>query len=183
MTNSVEPTPEEKIYRRVLFVAGFDGWSVVIVAGLGTVLSLLFGSLTGILIGLLLIGAGVMELHGRRLLQRRNADGMRWLVRAQLFLLGVIVVYCASRLGSFDAETAMGNMTPDMEAALTEAGLNKADIVPLVHMTFVATYSILAIISLIFQGGLALYYRSRIGGVTAALAPPPPIVTTNYSVL
>jgi hypothetical protein len=183
MTNSVEPSPEEKIYRRVLFVAGFDGWSVVAVAGLGTLLSVLFGSLNGILIGLLLIGAGAMELHGRRLLRRRDAGGMRWLVRAQLFLLSVILVYCASRLGSFDAETAMGNMTPDMEAALTEAGLNKADIVPLVHMTFVATYSILAIISLLFQGGLSLYYRSRIGRVTAALTPPPPIVTTNYSVL
>ena len=104
-------------------------------------------------------------------------------MRAQLFLLSVILVYCASRLGSFDAETAMGNLTPDMEAALTEAGLNKADIVPLVHMTFVATYSILAIISLGFQGGLALYYRSRIGRITAALTPSPPVVTTNYSVL
>ena len=183
MTNSVEPTPEEKVYRRVLFVAGFDGWSVVIVAGLGTLLSLLFGSLTGILVGLLLIGAGVMELHGRRLLQRRNADGMRWLVRAQLFLLGVILVYCASRLGSFDAETAMGNLTPDMEAALTEAGLSKADILPLVQTAFVGTYALLAILTLVFQGGLTLYYRSRTGRVTTALTPPPPIVTTNYSVL
>ena len=66
MTNSVEPTPEEKAYRRVLFVAGFDGWSVVVVAGLGALLSLVFGSLSGILIGLLLVGAGVVELHGRR---------------------------------------------------------------------------------------------------------------------
>lgn len=182
MTNSVEPTPEEKTYRRVLFVAGFDGWSVVIVAGLGMLLSLLFGSLNGIFVGLLLIGAGAMELHGRRLLRRRNAAGMRWLVRAQLFLLSVILVYCASRLGSFDAETAMGNLTPDMEAALTEAGLAKADILPLVQTAFVATYAILALLTLIFQGGLALYYRSRTDRVAAHLTPPP-VAPINYSVL
>jgi hypothetical protein len=173
MTNSVEPTPEEKVYRRVLFVAGFDGWSVVIVAGLGALLSLLFGSLNGILVGLLLIGAGAMELHGRRLLRRRNADGMRWLVRAQLFLLSVILVYCASRLGSFDAESAMGNLTPDMESALSEAGLAKADILPLVQTAFVTTYALFAILTLVFQGGLALYYRSRIARVTTFLAQPP----------
>jgi hypothetical protein len=182
MTNSVEPTPEEKVYRRVLFVAGFDGWSVIVVAGLGTLLSLLFFSLTGIFVGLLLVGAGVMELHGRRLLRRRDADGMRWLVRAQLFLLSVILVYCSSRLGSFDAETAMGNLTPEMEAALGEAGLAKADILPLVHTTFVATYATVAIVSLLFQGGLALYYRKRVGRVTAFLAQPPGMAA-NYSVL
>ena len=174
MTNSVEPTPEEKVYRRVLFVAGFDGWSVVVVAGLGLLLSLLFGSLTGIFVGLLLIGAGAMELHGRRLLRRRNAEGMRWLVRAQVFLLGVILVYCVSRLGSFDAETAMGNLTPDMQAALTEAGLTTADLMPLVHGAFLATYSVVAVVSLFFQGGLALYYRNRTARVTAFLAGAPP---------
>ncbi len=173
MTNSVETTPEEKMYRRVLFVSGFDGWSVVIVAGLGTLLSLLFTSLNGIFVGLLLIGAGAMELHGRRLLRRRNAEGMRWLVRAQVFLLGVILVYCVSRLGSFDAETAMGNLTPEMQAALNEAGVTTADLMPLVHVAFFATYAIVAVVSLFFQGGLAMYYRSRTARVTAFLTGSP----------
>jgi hypothetical protein len=173
MTNSAEPSPEEKVYRRVLFVAAFDGWSVVGVACFGTLLTLLFGDLTGILVGLLVISAGVMELHGRRRLRRRDAGGMRWLARAQLFLLAVILVYCVSRLGSFDAETAMGNLTPDMEAALNEAGLTRADIQPLVHATFVTTYAVVAVVSLIFQGGLALYYRRRTDRVTAFLAQPP----------
>src|SRR6478735_1093385 len=176
MTNSVETTPEEKMYRRVLFVSGFDGWSVVIVAGLGTLLSLLFTSLNGIFVGLLLIGAGAMELHGRRLLRRRNAEGMRWLVRAQVFLLGVILVYCVSRLGSFDAETAMGNLTPEMQAALNEAGVTTADLMPLVHVAFFATYAIVAVVSLFFQGGLAMYYRSRTARVTAFLTGSPPSV-------
>lgn len=181
MTNSAAPSPEEKVYRRVLFIAAFDGWSVIGVAGLGTLLTLVFGNLSGVLVGLLIGGAGVMELKGRRLLLQRDAGGMRWLVRAQLFLLGVILVYCATSLGSFDAETAMGNLTPDMDAALAESGVTKADLQPLVHATFVATYAVLAVLSLIFQGGLAAYYRSRTARVTAFLTPP--VEPANYSVL
>jgi len=173
MTNSAEPSPDEKVYRRVLFVAGFDGWSVVGIATAGTLLALLLGDLGSMLVGGLIVAAGAMELHGRRRLQRRDAGGMRWLIRAQMFLLTVILVYCVTRLGSFDAETAMGNLTPDMEAVLTEAGLSRADIAPLVRTTFIATYATVAVVSLLFQGGLALYYRSRAPRVTAALARPP----------
>lgn len=173
MTNSTQPSPEEKVYRRVLFISAFDGWSVVGVAGLGILLTLAFGNLTGVLVTLLIGAAGAMELKGRRLLLRRDASGMRWLVRAQMFLLGVILVYCATRLGSFDAETAMGNLTPDMEAALAESGITKADLLPLVHATFVATYAVLSVITLVLQGGLMAYYRSRTARVTAFLAQPP----------
>jgi len=38
---------------------------------------------------------------------------------------------------------------------------------------FYATYGTVAVLSLVFQGGLALYYRSRTARVTAALAAPP----------
>jgi len=182
MTNSTASSPEEKVYRRVLFIAALDGWSVIGAAGLGTLVTLVFGDLGGSFVGLLVAGAGAMELHGRRQLRRRDAGGMRWLVRAQTFLLGVILIYCVSRLGSFDPETAMANLTPDMEVALREAGLTRADIQPLVHATFVATYATVAALTLIVQGGLTLYYRSRTPRVTAFLAAPP-VAPTHYSVL
>jgi hypothetical protein len=182
MTNSTAPSPEEKVYRRVLLIAALDGWSVIGAAGLGTLISLALLNLSGVFVGLLVAATGAMELHGRRRLLRRDAAGMRWLVRAQTCLLSVILVYCVTRLGSFDAETAMGNLTPDMEAALAESGLSKADLLPLVQATFFTTYAVAAVISLIFQGGLTLYYRSRTARVTAFLAPPP-LPPTNYSVL
>ena len=175
MTNSAEPTPDEKAYRRVMAIAAFDGWSVVGVAAAGTLLSLAFGDLGGMVTGLLVAGAGGMELHGRKRLKRRDAGGMRWLVRAQLFLLTVILVYCVSRLASFDAESAMGNLTPDMAAMLKESGLEQADILPLVHTAFLALYGSVAAVSILYQGGLALYYRSRVARVTAAMAAPPSV--------
>jgi hypothetical protein len=167
------PTPEEKTYRRVLLVARLDGWSILIVAALGSLLALVLGDLVGVLVGLLVVGAGAMELRGQGMLRRRDAGGMRWLVRSQLFLLSVILAYCASRLGSFDSESAMGNLTPDMAGALQESGIEQADIVPLVRTMFFALYGGVALTTLLYQGGMALYYRSRTARITTFLAAPP----------
>ena len=178
MTNSAEPTPDEKAYRRVLAIAAFDGWSIVGIAAAGSLLALAFGDLGGLAVGALIASAGAMELHGRKRLKRRDATGMRWLVRSQMFLLAVILVYCISRLASFDAESAMGNLTPDMAAMLKESGLEQGDILPMVHTMFLVMYGSVAIISTLYQGGMALYYRSRVARVTAAIAAPP-VVRVN----
>ena len=168
-------TPPEKALKRVLFISAVDGWSVIIIAALGMLLTLLLGDLSGLVVGALVLAAGIMELRARRRLLRRDIIGMKHLVRAQLLLLTVILVYCASRLGSYDQDTMLANLTPDMKAALKEAGVNIADITPLVQMAFFAAYGLVAVLTLLFQGGLILYYRSRIGRVTEALAAPPPL--------
>lgn len=180
MTDS-SSTPPEKVLQRVLLVSAIDGWSIVAVAGLGALVTLLLGDLLGVGVGLLVLAAGVIELRGRHRLRRRDPAGMKLLVRAQLFLLSVILVYCVSRLGSFDGETAMASLTPEMEAALKEAGLERADVLPLVQTVFYAVYGTVAFVSVIFQGGLTLYYRSRTSAVTAALTVPPE--PSNPSVL
>ena len=168
-----ELTPQEKTLKRVLAISRVNGWSVVIFAAFGTLLTLLMGDFSSMGVGVLATAAGWMEVRGNRLLKRRNLDGTKWLVRSQLFLLVVVLVYCASRLGSFDGETAMGNLTPDMEAVLHEAGIAKADILPMVRIAFFAIYASFAIATLIYQGGLAIYYRSKIPAVTEALTMPP----------
>lgn len=168
-----EPTPQDKALKRVLLVSAIDGWSVTVIASLGVLLTLIIGDWLGTGIGLLVLAAGGLELRGRRQIMRRDSDGLKQLVRAQLFLLAVILVYCTGRLGSFDADTAMANLTPDMEALLKEAGLERADILPLVRITFFATYGGVALLSLLFQGGLILYYRRKTRLVTEALTAPP----------
>jgi hypothetical protein len=171
-----EPTPQEKVLKRVLIVSLLDGWSVIAFAAFGILLTLLFGDLSGMAVGVMIAFAGVIEIRGRNKLKRRNPDGMKLLVRSQLFLLAVILAYCASRLGSFDGDSAMGNLTPDMEAMLKEGGLDKADILPMVRTMFFVLYGGLAVGTCLFQGGMALYYRRRIIPVTAALTvsmPPP----------
>jgi len=168
------PTPPEKALKRVLTISRLNGWSVIIIAGLGVLLALALGDLSSAAIGLLGGISGVMEVRGNRALKRRDADGMKLLVRSQLFLLAVILVYCASRLGSFDADTVLGNLTPDMETILKEGGIEKSEILPLVRLMFITIYCTVAVTCLIYQGGLALWYRSKAPLVTAALTTQPP---------
>jgi hypothetical protein len=177
-------TPPEKALKRVLTISWLDGWSMVVIAGLGILLTLVLGELLGVAIGLLILAAGIIELRGRRALKRRNADGMKLLVRAQLFLLTVILVYCARCLGSFDAVYVKDQLVPEMRQNFLLLGVNLDEIlkqfeltvdelVPLVHKAFLALYGGVAIVSIFFQGGLALYYRRKTELVTTALSTPP----------
>ena len=164
----------EKSLQRILTISRLNGWSVIVIAALGSLLALAIGDLLSVLIGLLVLAAGLMEVRGHRQLQQRDPAGLTLLVRSQLFLLAVMLVYCAGRLGSFDADTALASLTPDMEIILAEAGLDKSSLLPLVRTAFFALYSAVAAITLIYQGGLAMFYRSKIKPVTEALTAPPP---------
>jgi hypothetical protein len=172
-----QPTPAQKALQRVIGLSKLNGWSVVVVAGLGGLIALAMGDWLSCGLGLLVGGFGAMEVKGNRLLRQRDAEGMKWLIRSQMLLLALILAYCASRLGSFDAENMMSNLTPDMEAALKEAGIARADIVPLVHRMFLALYLSVALASLLYQGGLALYYRGKTRLVAEALSGLPPALS------
>ena len=172
MTSS-EPKERDKTLQRVLKISRLNGWSVIIFAGAGILLAGAMGDLVSVFIGLLVGAAGWMEVRGHNKLKRRDPEGMRWLVRSQMFLLAVILVYCASRLGSFDQETMLSGLTPDMQAMLKESGVEMAEITPIVRMAFLTTYGLVAAVSLLYQGGMALYYRRRIKIVTEALTAPP----------
>jgi hypothetical protein len=168
-----EPTPAQKALKRVRAIARVNGWSIAIFGGLSVLLALALGDVSSMAIGVLVAVAGAMEIRGGRKLGRRDPEGMKLLVRSQMFLLAIILVYCATRLGSFDAETMMGNVTPDMEALLKESGITRAEILPLVRLVFYAVYLTVAVVCLFYQGGMAIYYRRKTRLVTAALQELP----------
>ena len=165
-----ELTREEKALKRVLSLSRLNGWVAVIIAALGILVTLAMGDFSGVAVGLLIGTAGQMEIRGHNSLKRGNPDGMRLLVRSQVLMLAVILAYCALRLGSFDDGTVTSNLTPDMESLLKEAGLDQAELLPMVRTAFYAGYGAFAFATLVYQGGMALYYRSKIPLVAAALA-------------
>jgi hypothetical protein len=167
------PSLPEKTLKRVLTISRLNGWSVIVVAGLGVLLALILGDWSSVVVGLLAVAAGVMEVRGHGQLQRRQAAGMKLLVRSQMLLLAVILVYCAGRLGSYDQDTMLANVTPEMKAALKDSGIEMADLIPLVRLGFFLLYGVVALTCLIYQGGLALYYRSKTALVTQAFTTPP----------
>lgn len=167
------PRPPEDVLRRVLKTSRLNGWSVAIFAGLCSLVSWALGDPVGGSIGLLVALGGMLEVRGHRLLQRRDADGMRWLVRSQLVVLGIIWTYAVTRLMSFDEGLVREMVTPDMRASLNELGVTMEDILPLVRRFFYLLYGSVMAATLIYQGGLALYYRRRRAAVEAALRLSP----------
>jgi hypothetical protein len=172
------PTPSEKVLARVLLVSAIDGWSVVMAAALGTVLALAMGEFLVVLAGLLIAGAGLLELRGRHRLQQREAGGMALLVRAQLLLLGAIWAYAWYRWRFFDAaalwrqlpELAQAQVTTQLAIAGLDPEANRAELLKMMNLLVCA---LLAFLTFVFQGGLILYYVSRTAKVGEALATPP----------
>ena len=50
-----------------------------------------------------------------------------------------------------------------------EAGIGEEEILPMVKIVYQFMYGIVAFVSLIYQGGLAIYYRRKTPAVEAAL--------------
>jgi hypothetical protein len=167
-------TPQE-VLRRVLRLSALNGWSVTLFAGFCALISLLFGQLVGTGVGAMITIGGIMELRGRRKLQQHDIDGMRLLVRAQLLVLGVVLVYAVSRVASFDAEFARSNISPEMQQLLTESGVDVGEILPLIKLAFYAFYGAVILATIIYQGGMAWHYHRRTAAVHTALAVPPAV--------
>ena len=133
------------------------------------VLALIWWDLTGVLIGVALLSLGGIELQGRRFLLAVNPTATRWLVSSQFGLLLVILSYCLRSLAHPPTLPALpGEITSLMEN-LPSYGGNPADTLqPLLRIT----YALLAFVSIIYQGGMALYYLRK---VPLAMQTPPPL--------
>lgn len=165
------PLPEE-ILRRVLRVAKADGLGLVIIAGLGTLLSLAMLDLIGAFVGAVIVYGGWTELAGRRQLLRGDADGVRRLVRSQLIVLNVILIYCARQIFSFDLETTLGQASSYF-TIMNELGFDLTPAMPLIRaylpLGVYTFYGLVAALTLLYQGGMSLYYRRRADPIQRAL--------------
>lgn len=158
--------PEETLHR-VLRAARLDGMSVAFIAGLFAILAALAGDGLGAVVGLLVAGAGAIELHGATLLEHGETRGMNWLISSQLFLLSTVIVYCGLRLLHPGLEPLLAAVTDEMKLSLESAGWTPDEFVRFIYKT---TYAGVAIVTFVYQGGMALYYFRRREPVARALA-------------
>ena len=155
-------TPEAQL-KRLLRSANINGTSVVIIAGLGTLLSL--GDWLGMAVGAVVFYGGWMELKGRRQVLAGDASGVRLLVRSQWIVLAAIEAYCLIKLG-FDKSHGV---SPELRTAMTDLGIDMAELEPSLRLAFYGTYIAVAALTLVYQGGMARYYARRAGPVQEAL--------------
>lgn len=148
-----------KPIRKAARVAAFNGWTTAAIAGLSAPFALFDHSGAVLTIGLAVVAYN--EFRGRKQLLNFDPRAAKLLGWNQLGLLAMIVVYSLwSLYGSFGEAGALSaelKQYSDLDAAL--GGMNGVE--GLVKQVSVAVYSTVIGLSVLFQGGNALYYFSR----------------------
>lgn len=161
--------PEETL-ARVYRLARIDGTGVLLLAGAFALAAAIVGDRTGAVIGLLVAGAGAIELHGTQLLRHGEIQAMRWLIFSQLFLMLVVLAYCAIRLMNFSPEFIDHALTPELRTAFVQAGYMPEELNGLVRRIYYLTYGLVAAGTVIYQGAMIRFYLRRWAPVAQAIA-------------
>lgn len=160
--------PQERL-RRLLRLAKADGLSVLIVAGGFGLLSAAFGDYSGAIVGLVIALAGAGELRGVSLLRSARAEGMTWLMGSQAYLLATIIAYAFYRLANLGHDP----LVRAINRAILTAGADP-ELLPFdARQIMQATYVILAGATLLYQGGMIIYYARRRAAVAQAVQGAP----------
>ena len=154
------------VLRRVLWLARFDGLGVLWVATFFALTTAGIGDITGAGAWLILAGAGAIGLHGVGLLRGGQTRGVNWLVGSQLLFIAVVFVDCGVRLTHYDPTQLRAALTDEMKTTLVQAKFDPEDFLLLVWRT---TYGLIALATLLYKGGLALYFHLRRPAVADAL--------------
>ena len=162
------PLLPDEVLMRVYRLARRDGTSVLIIASVFSLFAAIAGDIAGAMIGLSVAGAGALELQGCHLLREGEPRGVRWLITSQLALMTVILMYCILRLMNFQPELIEQAISPQMRDIFTEAGYTTEMIKSLVQKIYYLTYSLVGIITIIYQGMMARYYHQRTEAITQA---------------
>jgi len=168
------PLLPAEILRRVLRTAKFDGTIVLVLSGAFALIAAAAHDVTGAGTGIAIAAAGTMELHGAGLLRNCEQKGMRWLAASQLFLMALVLAYAWYRLNHIsipETKAVFRSMyTPEqlaqLRSAASEANLTSDDALRLFNSTL---WSAVSIGTVIYQGGMSIYYRRRRAAVATAL--------------
>src|SRR5277367_6274103 len=166
------PKLASEILRSVLRIARFDGLSVLFLAGFFALVSAASGDVSGAAFGLLIAAAGAIELHGMGLLRAIDRRGMTWLVSSQVYLMVVVLGYVAFRLANPDSDPVVKLVKAAVAtdgSDLQQAGLDPAKVMADFPAQLRLLYLAVAAVTVVYQGGMAVYYLRRRTAVETAL--------------
>ncbi len=157
--------PQEKQIRRVLRISKFNAWTVTVISGLFAVLSLFGMSLPGVLVGGGVVAAGLMEMRGHRRLEAGEPGARDWMAFSQVWLILCVLIYCGWRLAALDPEDpfALLGDSSSLVQLVEIAGISLEELGELFVQIYTYTYGAVAALTVVFQGGLGLYYWVRVG--------------------
>ncbi|MCA9139035.1 MAG: hypothetical protein KDB00_19820 [Planctomycetales bacterium] len=143
-TNQIRPI------RRASRVAAFNGWTAAVIAAIS--LPFAFFGLDGLAITIGLTTVSAMEFLGRRKLLKLEPSAASWLGWNQVGFLSLIIAYC---LWMLLGEPPNISANPELSQLLGANGQQ------LYETLNVAVYGSVIVLSVIFQGGNAIYYFTR----------------------
>ena len=161
--------------RKVKSAAGVARSSAIVTLVIGFLalpFVLLSPSLSGVVVVAGVITVGVREWMGYGKMQRAETGAAGHLGWNQVALVGVITFYCLLQMASFSPEemkaAALSPEARSLSAALPGmmAGIDKMIETWAPYLVY-GFYSLLIVVSVGFQGGMALYYFTRRKSVEA----------------
>jgi hypothetical protein len=139
--------------QRKLRMARGDAIGLIAMGGLSILVGIMFRDVFNALGGLLIGACGLVELSGFRRFVARRPQAREYLVGSQLGVLALIWVYCGWQL--FGPKSAN---SPETQELMNQLGADAAEFGGLMDSMTRMVYLVLAGVSLLYQGGLALYY-------------------------
>jgi hypothetical protein len=168
------PLLPEIVLARVYTTARRNGLSILIVASAGAVLQAAGRDVVGAVAALLAAVAGAMEIHGAGLLRQGVKEALAWMIRAELLLLGVILLYCYVRLMHPQLEQMRAAFHASLELPLMRSRWDQLQQLGFtedmyLHLVNRLTCVALTFASLLYQGGMVYYYLRRRRPIEIAL--------------
>ena len=160
------PLLPQEVLARVVRLSQMNGRSVLYAAAVFAILGALDRDFIGAGGALIVAGAGAMEVHGSTLLTHRDTRGSNWLVGSQLVCLAGLLVYCVVRILIPQMLPMPEWVHPLEQENARQLGLTVPEFE---RKLYVAVFVLLAVGSVVYQGGLAVYYARRRAAVTRAL--------------
>jgi hypothetical protein len=165
------PNDKAKVLSRVLRLAGLEGKSVIFLAGCSVMLAAIGRDWPVMLVSGVAVWAGMITLQGTKRLGAGDArGGMDRLVRGELVLLAAILSYVGILFFRYATGGVNAIISDFTRTMLDAAGHWGPDDRREYAHNFKLFYGLLAALSVVFQGGLALYYHRRRAAVAEALA-------------
>lgn len=156
------PLPQD-VFLRVLRVALIDGRLLFCFSAAFAVMAAMGQDVIGAVAGCIAAGAGAMEIHGANRLRDGDLGGVDVLIRSQLLLLGTVLVYVALRLAYPEdiAQSLNTLINHEVREQFAQQGISEDQILDVLTRSYRATCYLVGFVSVLYQGGMALYYHRR----------------------
>lgn len=173
MRSPKPPVPPERRLEKVLGVSRANSIGVLACAGSSLLLNLLAQDWAFSGFAALAVVAGIMEWTGQTRLREGDFGGLQWLLGAQGCLYTVVAGYVMWRMQHFDpaalwAELPEANRAQFLER-MQKVGVPESDRDLLLRAVNFLLCTALIVVSTLYQGGLAWWYRRNRHAIAEAL--------------